>query len=438
MTQLTRLKNLLKTLLRDQRGAVLIIVTVYLPVIVGFFTLAVDMSYVYRTRSLLQATADAAALAATMDGLPDAARACSTAKDSATKNMQKNNYTGATANVLKQNSADCSDVVIGMWTCAAGQTCSLANFVPDASSPCGIQCNAVKVTTRMASSNGNALTLAFASMIGWSTIDVPAVAVATYGGTGVPWNVTLLQDISPSFRQELASPTKLAQNADQALLDCMKQNAANGSTLGLDVFATSDLMYQSQLAVNGTTTTTTTTTHHGHTTTTTTTTNNNDTLASKINSIAVCNEFPFGGLGGGNGMPDCGSSSGSGNSGVTNIGGAIADATGVLCSGGTCPSTTTSTEAIVIVTDGEANSCGSSGCPSGQTPLTYAEAQAQAAGNKGIDVYTICYGCSTSDANWLAKLVKGNGFAMRAPTTDDIKLNMQKACSSGLKHRLVW
>jgi len=413
MTQLTGLKNLIKTLLRDQRGAVLIIVTVYLPVIVGFFTLAVDMSYVYRTRSMLQATADAAALAATMDGLPDAARACSTAKDSANKNMQKNNYTGATANVLKQNSTDCSDVVIGMWTCAAGQTCSLANFVSDASSPCGIQCNAVKVTTRMASVNGNALTLAFASMIGWSAIDVPAVAVATYGGTGVPWNVMLLQDISGSFRDELSAPKKLAQNADQALLDCMKQNAANGSTLGLDVFATNNSVLQAPLAVNGTTGST----------------NNNDTLSNKINNIAVC---------GSAGMPACGSGTIFDLLGQTNIGGALSSASGQLCSGGTCPATTTSTEAIVIVTDGQPNRCGSGACPSGLTPQTYAEQQATLAGDKGIDIYTICYGCSTSDANWLAKLVKGNGFAMRAPSTNDIKLNMQKACSSGLKHRLVW
>src|SRR5215813_13996925 len=64
-----------RNLLRDQRGAILVITTAYLPVIVGFFSLAVDMAYVYKTRTTLQITADAAALAA-VSYLPDSAASC--------------------------------------------------------------------------------------------------------------------------------------------------------------------------------------------------------------------------------------------------------------------------------------------------------------------------------------------------------------------------
>src|ERR1700690_537271 len=54
----------LKHLSRDERGVVAIMLTVYLPVIVGLFSLAVDMSYVLQTRDMLQVTAESAALAA--------------------------------------------------------------------------------------------------------------------------------------------------------------------------------------------------------------------------------------------------------------------------------------------------------------------------------------------------------------------------------------
>src|SRR5476651_796417 len=99
MTQ--HMKRLLKKLINDQRGAMLIITTVYLPVIVGFFTLAVDMSYVYRTYNMLQSAADAAALAAVDDGLENAltfANACTVAKSYATKNLAVATY----GNVLKK------------------------------------------------------------------------------------------------------------------------------------------------------------------------------------------------------------------------------------------------------------------------------------------------------------------------------------------------
>ena len=53
----------LKALLGDERGAVAIIMTVMLPVFVGFLTLAVDATYTYTTHNQLQIAADAAALA---------------------------------------------------------------------------------------------------------------------------------------------------------------------------------------------------------------------------------------------------------------------------------------------------------------------------------------------------------------------------------------
>ena len=85
----------LKRFLGDERGAVLLITTVYMPVIVGFLTLAVDMSYVYRSISLLQSTADAAALAAVDDALETSlsfSNSCTVAKSFATTNLPLSPY----------------------------------------------------------------------------------------------------------------------------------------------------------------------------------------------------------------------------------------------------------------------------------------------------------------------------------------------------------
>src|SRR5262245_7943250 len=127
------MKDLFKRLFRDQRGAILIITTAYLPVIVGFFSLAVDMAYVFKTRSTLQVTADAAALAAAAS-LPDLNVPCTVAQQYANTYNLPSGTQGNTGNVV----SSCSDVIVGFWTCQDGQTCNASNFIPNASSACGI------------------------------------------------------------------------------------------------------------------------------------------------------------------------------------------------------------------------------------------------------------------------------------------------------------
>src|ERR1700674_1085559 len=132
MKQHSEFRRFFRNLRRDQRGAILMITTVYMPVIVGFFSLAVDMSYVYRSLTMLQSTADAAALAAIDNGLQGglpltAAGACAIAKTYATKNIDPS--TSVYGNVLKQNTGSCTDVVLGTWSCPAGHLCLVgANF----------------------------------------------------------------------------------------------------------------------------------------------------------------------------------------------------------------------------------------------------------------------------------------------------------------------
>jgi Flp pilus assembly protein TadG len=395
------LKKLLRNLLRDERGAVLVIATVYLPVILGFFTLAVDMSYVYRTRNTLQVTAEAAALAAA-SYLPDVAgtATCPVAQLYASTNMP----TGSYGNVIN----NCSDVVVGMWACAVGQTCSAANFVPAATTACGIQCNAVKVTTRMTAANSNALVLAFAPMIGISAFDVTATAIAVYGNdpNAPGWNVGIVQDISGSFSAEVAS----ARDADNALLTCMNNVSGSNSTLAISLFAGTGNKYQDPLSTANTT--------------------DANSLKVKIDAIRQC---------GTGGMQAC--------NGGTDIAAGINKSVEQICPNGACASPTSYKPAIVIMTDGLPNTCnGNMNCGTG-TAQANATAAATTAGNMGIDVFTI-YWCNdgncnstanTNAANWLATLVKNNGKSMKTPTADQMAaLMVTGVCKPSHTFRLVW
>jgi Flp pilus assembly protein TadG len=175
----------LMDVLRDECGSVLIIVTVCLPVMVGFLTLAVDYSYVLLTRNMLQVTAEAAALAATSQ-LPNAAAAKTMAQQYAETNMPAAQY-GA---VLSD-----AGVVVGHWlppqTCAVGTNC----FTPlPADEDCvSFGCNATKVTTQKATASGNPLRLVFAPLIGLSMFDVSAsaIAIAAHANNSGPCTLVL-------------------------------------------------------------------------------------------------------------------------------------------------------------------------------------------------------------------------------------------------------
>jgi Flp pilus assembly protein TadG len=86
----SRLNDLAKRLSADQRGAVLIYVTLLLPVLIGFSLLAVDASRLYNLSTHLQKGADALALAgaAELDLKPDAI----TRADAAIANMVANQH----------------------------------------------------------------------------------------------------------------------------------------------------------------------------------------------------------------------------------------------------------------------------------------------------------------------------------------------------------
>lgn len=125
--------------------------------ILAMVAFAVDVGHIALERTRLQAAADAAALAAAVH-LPNPDRVNQAALEFAAWNDP-----GA-KRVLAL-----SDVEIGVWDA------DTRTFTPTGPSP---SANAVRVTTRRSASNGNALKLIFAPILGRREIDVSTVAVA--------------------------------------------------------------------------------------------------------------------------------------------------------------------------------------------------------------------------------------------------------------------
>ena len=133
-----------RRLLRDERGSYTIWALIWFLLYLGIGGLAVDLSDVYRNRSLLQSTADAAALAAAIE-LPDPAAAEEAAVAYAATNMDQETH----GQVLRAE-----EVTVGTWNVATA-TFSAGGALP----------NAVRVRTRRAALNGNPVAMNFLRMI---------------------------------------------------------------------------------------------------------------------------------------------------------------------------------------------------------------------------------------------------------------------------------
>jgi hypothetical protein len=136
-----------------QRGAVLPIVAIALPVLLAMGAIVIDLGRLYQVRSQLQGTADAAALAGAAL-LPN-----ETSVRSEAARYAQLNYPGY-GTVVSTN-----DVVLGSW-------------INNAFTAGGSPSNAVRVTARRAQANGNQVPLFLGGFVGRQYSDVGASAVA--------------------------------------------------------------------------------------------------------------------------------------------------------------------------------------------------------------------------------------------------------------------
>ena len=145
----------------NERGAAVVVVSVSLVVLFGMAALAIDIGHLFVKRNELQNSADAAALAG-VSQLPDAIQVRAVAKQYAQSNMPVERD----GLVLVD-----SDIFLGDWD---GDT---RTFTPGSTSP-----NAVKVTTRRSSTNGNPVNHLFAPILGINPSSISAEAIAINDG----------------------------------------------------------------------------------------------------------------------------------------------------------------------------------------------------------------------------------------------------------------
>ena len=380
--------------LHDQDGAVAAIVAVSLVVILGFAGLAIDMSYAYSTRNMLQITASAAALAAAPE-LPDQSQARAKALEYVEKNMPFANH----GKVL-----DNSDVYFGHWNLDA-ETYSRGGGPPY---------NAVEVITKRAEVNGNELDLALAPILGLGFLNIETSAVA-YSKAPTAWDVALVQDVTSSFTMEIDD----ARTADQALLDCVSNNFIN-SKMGLTAFTGTSHIMTPMLPVglpnNGT---------------------NYFAMSDAITNLNSCSGFPSDPP-----MPPCTG---------THVGIGIERAIDQLDS--YTPVEGIIGQAIVIVGDGKPNArdiaqgfypesdyygvCGGS-CNNSELQQM-ANLAADEAFGKDYDVYVLFYDENNDDAAaaFFEGLIRGSGQFRRTPNSDELDELMFDLCTSFMDLQLV-
>jgi Flp pilus assembly protein TadG len=151
------LRGYARSFLTDEAGGGTIMGLVWFMLLVGITGLAVDTTDGFRNRTMLQATADASALAAAID-LPDAGAAVLTAQTYAETNLGVD----TNGHVLNAN-----DVHVGLWDQATKSLDTGATF-PDA----------VMVTVNRSAANDNAVPVNFLRIIGLQTWNVTSQAVA--------------------------------------------------------------------------------------------------------------------------------------------------------------------------------------------------------------------------------------------------------------------
>ena len=379
----------LSRFLGDRDGAIAAVSAVSLVVIIGMGAFAIDMSYAYSERNLLQVTASAAALAAAPE-LPDLSETTDKAVEYAEENMPP-----ATHGMVLDN----SDVVLGNW-----------DPVSETWTPGGTPSNAVEITTRRSSVNGNRLELFLAPILGLGSLDMEASAVA-YARTPTAWDVALVQDVTGTFAEEIGD----ARVADQAMLDCVSNNFVD-ARMGLTAFTgTSHIMtpmLQIGLPEN----------FFSYV-----------ELSDAIDQLDSCGHF---------GMPPCtGTHVGIGiERGIDQLD-SYAPAPGIIG------------QAIVIVGDGRPNMrnnaqglypesdyygvCGGN-CSDGEL-AQMANLAADEAESKDYDVFVVFYDEDNDDtaAEFFEGLVRGAGQFRRTPNSDELEEMMFELCTGFMDLRLV-
>lgn len=381
----------------DTRGGITLLAALMFPFMLGVALLGVDGSRAYFHKLLLRQSAQAGSLAganqlATYYTTNSSNTIVAAAQQFAGLNMPSGKYGTV---------VPASDVVLGNWDLTTKTFTSLA-------ASGGTTPNAVSVTARSTSANGNALSTLFGTSVGKSSVDLTTTAISSYA-TGYSFHVIVINDLSGSFSSSIANQ----RAADKAILDCVKNSAGTSSQFGL-------------IGITG---------HYTVTQAPIVASTNYDALVTKINGVKSC---------GNSGAPSCSGS---------NVASGIYRATKSDMFANASYANTYKN--IVIITDGVPNADsftytredGIYPTPSSPTPtctssctdsklLTMAQNQANYANTLGVSISTIYYSGSTPSnqqagyAASLATLRKGTGISLIAPTQSKISSSFAAFCAT--------
>jgi len=163
-------------------GAVLVYVTVAMVAFCAFVSLAVDAAHVRVVKKQLQFAADAAARAG-CGSLPDGIK---TAQDVAAAAAGQNVADGTSVIIDEKN-----DIVFGVWDPRVKTFTAVSGGARSGA-------NAVQVNPARSAAKGNAVSLAFAKLLGEGTFDVRAAATVCLTGNAGAYSLIGLNGIAMS------------------------------------------------------------------------------------------------------------------------------------------------------------------------------------------------------------------------------------------------
>jgi hypothetical protein len=284
--------------------------------------------------------------------------------------------------------------------------------------------NAVEVTTRRSSDNGNRLDLFLAPILGLGFLDMETSAVA-YARAPTAWDVVLVQDVTGTFVDEIDD----ARVADQAMLDCVSNNFVD-ARMGLTAFTGTSTVLAELLPVG----------LPDHS-------SNYVAMEDAIFNLNGCHGHPKANISDPE-MPPCSG---------THVGIGIESAIDQL--DGYVPADGIVGQAIVIVGDGISQVrkdgigqeyydesayylrfCGGGDC-SPENLRDMAKLAADEAESKGYDVYVVFFDKdddpNSSAAIFLEGLVRGTGQFRRTPNSAELEEMMFELCTGFMDLQLV-
>ena len=155
-----------------RHGKVVVLIAVLMPVLAGMGAFAIDTGHIVLSRARLQAVAEAAALAA-VEELPNGQTAVTKAQ-----NLALLNFDNAYQNIVATN-----DIEFGVWDDGSFTVTNVSTA------------NAVRVTAQLSAANGNRLALFFGPVLGMSSSDVVASAVAMRPSGGIGTRFLIDEDM---------------------------------------------------------------------------------------------------------------------------------------------------------------------------------------------------------------------------------------------------